>query len=198
MAKSRPLTKTELKRLKAMTERSPQLTAMIQLGLCGCRVGEIANLKWKQVLVEDPTLLYGELQPWEFSIREVVLLEAEQSKNGKAGHIYLTKEAQKALRNYWLLNHRHQGYFPVFRTQRSHGYSPNSLAQKLNKLLADCGINTSSHSLRKTFACEALRAGATIETCRLLLRQSCISVTQKYLQDFEQDTAEIVANLKIL
>lgn len=204
MAKARPLTATELKRLKRWVEFDRQLMAMVQVGLCGARVGEIANLTIGQVLQEELGSLPSRK---DYTIREIIRLTPEQSKNGKAGDIYLTHEARKALKDLWVNGVESISRFgcwapsenyPFFQSQKGGGFSPNSLAQKLNKLLKDCGIQTSSHSLRKTFACHALRNGANIETIRLALRQSSISTTQAYIQDMEQDTAKLIANMKVM
>ena len=69
MAKARPLTTTELKRLKRWVEFDRQLMAMVQVGLCGARVGEIANLTIGQVLQEE----LGSLPSREdYTIREII------------------------------------------------------------------------------------------------------------------------------
>ena len=90
MKQAKTLTKTELKRTVHVTKtcsRYPErdVTMLLLTHLCGLRIGEVAHLRFEDVVDTDGT------------IRAEIRLDAEKTKNNHARTIFLPKQMQRQI-----------------------------------------------------------------------------------------------------
>ncbi|MGR3491552.1 MAG: tyrosine-type recombinase/integrase [Shimia sp.] len=122
MKQAKVLTDTELKRVLAICVtmqdgRRNRLMLMLS-HYAGMRVGEIASLKWADVLDR-------ELKP-----RAMFYLKAENTKAKEARQVHLNAKLQKELTVYWSqLNKWKRLEHPVIRSQKGGPFPPNSMVQ---------------------------------------------------------------------
>ena len=147
----------------------------------GLRVCELAALTIYDVLNSDCT------------IRDEVRLSAKQTKGNESRAVFLNKKLRKAIKAYLenkyttveltAFAYTNKANLPLFETQKSKGFTANSLAQLLFKLYKDCGIeNGSSHSGRKTFITNLANKGISVHVLAKLSGHSSIATTQRYMQ----------------
>lgn len=184
MSQAKTLNEKELKRVLATvsTQRhSARNTTMLLLThWAGMRVGEVASLKIKDVLADDGT------------IRNEVLLKADQTKGHEARVVVLNEKMRNQIthylkRNYKTTNLAAVAYAaspckPLFYTQKSIGFSPASLTQYFFHMYRDAGfINASSHSGRRTFITNLANKGVGVRVLMSLAGHKNISTTQHYI-----------------
>lgn len=183
MAQAKTLTDKELKRVLATvsTQRhsASNATMLLLTHLAGMRVGEVAALKIKDVLADDGT------------IRNEVLLQAEQTKGHDSRVVVLNEKLRDQLAHY--LKHIHKtnslvsvaavaNEKPLFYTQKSIGFTPASLTQYFFHLYRDAGfVNASSHSGRRTFITRLASKGVGVRVLMSLAGHKNISTTQHYI-----------------
>ena len=184
MAQAKTLTDKELKRVMATvgTQRhaARNYTMLLLTHWAGMRVGEVSSLKIKDVLADDGT------------IRNEVLLKADQTKGHEARAVVLNEKMRNQIAHY--LRHIYKttnlaavAYAastdkPLFYTQKSIGFSSASLTQYFFHLYRDAGfINASSHSGRRTFITNLANKGVGVRVLMSLAGHKNISTTQHYI-----------------
>lgn len=184
MAQAKTLTDKELKRVMATvgTQRhaARNYTMLLLTHWAGMRVGEVSSLKTMDVLADDGT------------IRNEVLLKADQTKGHEARVVLLNEKMRNQIAHY--LKHRYKttnlaavAYAasidkPLFYTQKSIGFSSASLTQYFFHLYRDAGfINASSHSGRRTFITNLANKGVGVRVLMSLAGHKNISTTQHYI-----------------
>ena len=93
MAQAKTLNKTELKQLLDVTNSCSRYplrdsTMLLFTHLCGLRVGEVAALRFDDVLDANDT------------VRDEMTLDAARTKSKRARKIFLPKQMQRQLREY--------------------------------------------------------------------------------------------------
>jgi len=184
MATSKALNDEEVKKIlryAASTYYGERNELILQMSiLSGLRVCELANLMIYDVLNTDCT------------IKDEVRLSAAQTKGSDARAVFLNKKLQKAIKAYLeskysaaeitAFAYTNKANLPLFETQKSKGFTANSLAQLLFKLYKDVGIaNGSSHSGRKTFITNLANKGISVHVLAKLSGHSSIATTQRYM-----------------
>jgi len=183
MATAKSLNDEEVKKIlryAASTYYGERNELILQMGiLSGMRVCELAALTIYDVLNTDCT------------IKDEVRLSAAQTKGSDARAVFFNKKLRKAVKAY--LENKYSAAqltafayvnskVPLFETQKSKGFSANSLAQLLFKLYKDCGIkNGSSHSARKSFISNLANKGISVHILAKLSGHKSIATTQRYM-----------------
>ena len=136
----------------------------------GCRVSELANLKFSDFTDGFHAALV-------------------RGKGKKDRYVYFEEDAQKALKNY--LDDRRKMFVDlkmedtcdyVFVNQRGGHLSVRGISWILSRYSGPEGTNhqISPHALRHTFATAMLRNGADVRLVQELLGHSSVSTTQRY------------------
>ena len=154
------------------TSRQPsQNKAIYLLGYrAGMRIGSIAGLRLNDVLDASGNL------------REVVELRRDIVKGRRNYAAYLSHpELREALADY-LAERPETEVDALFVSQKNTAFSANSLAQKMFKLFREAGFDgASSHSMRRSFATNCIRAGVDIVSLKTLMNHSNIQQTSEYV-----------------
>ena len=136
----------------------------------GLRVGEVAQLCYSDVLDD------------EGNVKREVLLRAETTKGNNARTLFVSDKLHKELNAYvrdipaTRLSER------LFYTQKSEGFSANTLAQFFYFLDRNAGIaNASSHSGRRTFITTLADKGVGVRVLMSLAGHKNIGTTQAYI-----------------
>lgn len=117
----------------------------------------------------------------------------------------LTAEAVAEIRRYWFAEYRTTApalHLPAFRTLGERGpYDKGPITAKavdgiVSRAVRLAGIRkrVTPHSLRHTCATALLRAGADLETVRVILGHASIATTARYLHSTVERSAEAVVN----
>jgi len=188
----------EVRRLLSMPDRRTHqgrrdAAVLRVLAEAGLREGELCSL-----VVENVKTVQG---------RECLHFESLKKRSGRRvlRIVPLTAEAVAEIRRYWLAEYRTStpaNELPVFRTLGQRGpYAKGPLTPKAvdgivsrSVLLAGIRKRVTPHSLRHTCATALLRAGADLETVRVILGHASIATTARYLHSTVERSAEAVAN----
>ena len=175
MAQARTLKERELRQLLGFIElRRHALRNRIVLLLghwAGMRVGEIAALRYGDVLAADSTIL-PELR-----------LSAEQTKGSRARIVYLPEKLRKELLNYARTYPQSDLTHALFYNQKNPKFTPNALAQLLHTMYRAAGLNgASSHSGRRSFITKLASKGVGIRVLQALAGHRDIRTTAVYIE----------------
>ena len=188
MPQARTLTQHELRKaLDHVATRSHAARNRLALLLthwAGMRVGEVASLRWRDVIAADG------------SIKPEIRLSAEQTKGDQCRTVFLSERLRKEIAAYQrrvgitLSNH------PVLRTQKRDGFSANTLAQTINTIYRRAGLDgASSHSGRRSFITTLASKGVGVRVLASLAGHRSISTTQRYIDvndDHKRAAVELV------
>ena len=176
MGKAKTLSTAELRRVmdylatRAHAARNKTMLLMTHLG--GMRVGEVAGLRYGDVLNSDGT------------IRTEINLAAEQTKGLHSRTVFVSSKLRKELASY-------VGAYPVialdralFYTQKNpkRGFTANTLTQHFLQLYRSVGIDgASSHSGRRSFATALSSKGVGVRVLMRAMGHRNISTTIGYI-----------------
>lgn len=191
MAKqAKTLTQQELRRVLdyiATRKHSLRNRALVMTTfLSGVRVGELANLKYKDVVDADG------------NIRNEIRLSAEQTKGNQARVVFVSDKLRKELEQYARLYQPKNINCKFFYSQKtdSDGFSPNTLTQFFHYLYKHSGVDgASSHSGRRTFITNLANKGISVRVLASLAGHKNISTTQCYIDvndDMKRKAVELV------
>ena len=140
--------------------------------LSGMRVGEVASLKYTDVVNADGT------------VKNEIRLSAEQTKGNEARVVFVNEKLRKELelytRTYKPINPRRKFFYS--QKQASDGFTANTLTQWFHYLYARSGIEgASSHSGRRTFITNLASKGVGVRVLMSLSGHKNISTTQCYI-----------------
>ena len=155
----------------ATTRQAAQNKAIYLLGYrAGMRVGSIAGLRLNDILDSSGNL------------KEVVELRRDIVKGRRNYAVYLTHpELRECLLTY-LAERPTTQVENLFVSQKDTAFSANSLTHKMLKLYRDAGFDgASSHSGRRSFATNCIRAGVDIVSLKTLMNHSSIQQTSEYV-----------------
>jgi integrase/recombinase XerD len=155
--------------------------AMFQLSwLAGMRVGEIAALNVEDVLGAD------------LRVRDVIQLDAEQTKGGRSRSVLVNMQLQAEIGDY-VRTISHEGTHPLFTSRVGKRFSPNSLCQLFGRIYNACGLDAAtSHSGRRTFITDLAHKGVNVRVLAALAGHANISTTQRYIELNENVMREAV------
>ena len=174
MKQAKVLTDKELNKvldvisLYAHAERNRAMVLLTHL--CGLRVCELANLRVSDVVNEN-----GE-------IRDLLYLDATQTKGSEVRRVFVGKRAKSALKRYLQSNTSVLQRTFLFNTQKSKRFNTNALTQLVKRLYARVGIvGASSHSGRRTFITKLATSGVSVRVIAEAVGHSSIVQTQRYI-----------------
>ena len=141
--------------------------------LAGLRVGEVASLRWLDVMTADG------------QIKDEVRLLPEMTKGKHARTVFISTRLRQELQQYADIYRRAAPLeCPLFYSQKDarKGFTANSLTKTVAKLYRGAGLDgATSHSGRRTFLTNLANKGTAIHLLRTLAGHRSISTTATYL-----------------
>jgi integrase/recombinase XerD len=176
MAQAKTLTIEEMTRVLdyIRTRRfAPRNRAMMLLThLAGLRIGEVACLRWSDVINLDG------------AVKDEIRLLPDMTKGRHARTVFVNIRLREELQAYAEQAKCLDRSYPFFASQKSvkSGFSANSLAQTFALLYEGAGLEgASSHSGRRTFLTNLANKGTAIHILKTLAGHRSISTTAAYL-----------------
>lgn len=175
MKQAKVLTEKEFKRALAICEtmqNGKRNRLMLLLShYAGLRVGEIASLKWKDLLDRDE-------KP-----KAMFYLNAENTKAREARQVHLNARMQRELTSYWAqLDRWKKPERPVIQSQKGGSFTGNSLVQAFSRVFHAAGIeDASSHSGRRWFITRLAHSGISPKVIMELAGHKQLATTQRYI-----------------
>jgi site-specific recombinase XerD len=159
----RPVQAEILRRFFAVID-SVRDRAMFTLMLrCALRISEIAGLKMVNLYLEEPyprMVVYG--------------------KNSKERSVYLSPQAERALRAYLAERPRAASGF-VFLSYQGDGMSTTAIHKRLMRYRDWAGVYLTAHRLRHSFANDLVSVDVPVTTIQKLLGHAWLETTQTYV-----------------
>lgn len=138
--------------------------------LAGMRIGEVSALKYNDVVSADGT------------IKDEINLTAEQTKGHRSRNVLLNERLRSELAAYVQTICVKDLKQPLFATQRSEGFTANSLTQVVNGIYRNAGFDgASSHSGRRGFLTNLAEKGVSVRVMMALAGHANMSTTQRYI-----------------
>jgi integrase/recombinase XerD len=197
MAQAKTLNEKEIKRMLnfiSLRRHAERDRAMFLLThLAGMRIGEVANLKIRDVLAADGT------------IREEIRLTAEQTKGKHSRTVTLSEKMRKELGKY--VDYRFDEATrlaltnadtdkPLFNTQKRAGFSPNTLCHHFFMLYREAGLDgASSHSGRRSFLTSLSQKSVPLKVLMELAGHRQAQTTMRYVSvttDMKKAAVELI------
>ena len=175
MAQAKTLTKEEMTRVLDYinTRRFAQRNRAMMLltHLAGLRIGEVACLRWSDVMNLDGT------------VKDEIRLLPDMTKGRHARTVFVNAKLKAELQAYAADTKCVDRSYPFFASQKSIklGFNANSLAQTFALLYEGAGLEGSSHSGRRTFLTNLANKGTAIHLLKTLAGHRSISTTAAYL-----------------
>ena len=134
------------------------------------RVGEVAALRYCDVIDAD-----GE-------VKTETTLSAAQTKGNKARKVCFAEKIRVELAAYVAAHKPKQLTQPLFYTQRSEGFTANTLTHIVNGIYKNAGISgATSHSGRRTGLTNLAERGVGVRVLMALAGHSNMATTQRYI-----------------
>jgi integrase/recombinase XerD len=140
--------------------------------LSGMRVGEVATLRYSDVVNVDGT------------IKNEIRLSAQNTKTNEARTVFVNDKLRKEFEKYIAVYKPSNPTVKFFYSQKrdSCGFSPNTLTQFFHYLYKRAGVDgASSHSGRRTFITNLATQGVGVRVLMSLAGHKNISTTQCYI-----------------
>ena len=174
MAQAATLTEQQLQRVLAAADKTRfamrNRCILLLTHWAGMRIGEVAALQWADV-VDAQGCARAELR-----------LSAAQTKGNRARVVLINQRLQAELARYAAFTHSRAAHLPFFATQRSAGFTANTLTHIVNALYQRAGIDGgSSHSGRRTFITNLAERGISVRVLQHLANHANIATTQRYI-----------------
>ncbi|GHA00760.1 tyrosine-type recombinase/integrase [Novosphingobium arvoryzae] len=174
MARAKVLSRDEIKRVMRMADcTSNGLRDKVSLALsiqAGMRIGEIAALK------------IGDVRGIDGRSVEVIHLTKHQTKGNRSRRVFLSDELRKLLNTYLAQIEQLDDSRAFIRSTRTGGHFSNvSLSSRLKAIYESAGIETSSHSGRRSFCTALHEKGVGIKTIQHLMGHQSIQTTAIYI-----------------
>ena len=194
MKQAKVLSSNELKRVLAVCDAGNHAlrnkSAILLSHYAGLRVGEIASLRWDQLLET------------EGSIKAVFYLEAADTKSNEARAVHLNAQLQRELASFRTKLFQEEVIklglpdTPVIQSQKGKAFSANSMCQLFSRLYADAGIDgASSHSGRRWFITNLAHKGVSPKVIMELAGHKNLGTTQRYIEVNEEMKKQAVSLL---
>ena len=182
MAKAKVLSKDEIKRVEkiiaAESNAARNLLAFKLSVLGGMRVGEIAALKVGQVRGLDGKSV------------SVTNLTKHQTKGNKARRVFFNDELQTAISKYLAANKHFADDDALIQSSKTLKHFSNvTLCVLFKSLYTKSGVDTSSHSGRRTFATVKNANAVGMRTIQQLMGHKNIQTTALYCDVTDEQLA---------
>lgn len=175
MKQARVPTEAEFRRLAAVVGQGRHgvrnRAALMLSYLAGLRVGEIASLRW------------GDLLDRQGRVREQLRLSAAVTKGGHARVVFMNARLRREIEQFRsTLPALPSAQQPVLITQKRTAFSANSLCQLMRSWYDQAGLDGgSSHSGRRWFITRLAHAGISPKAIMMLAGHRHLSTTQRYI-----------------
>ena len=169
------LTETEIRRVFRIIETTRHAArnrlAFVLSIYAGLRVGEIAALSLQDVATT------------EGKARREIKLSSHQTKGNKGMTVVLSNRVRDEIGVFLKLGARRFYSEPLIASQRNYRpFSSVSLSMLFKEIYEGAGINTSSHSGRRTFATRLNASGVGMKTIQKLMGHRHIGTTALYCE----------------
>ena len=154
--------------------------------LSGMRVGEVASLRYCDVVNADGT------------IKNEIRLSAENTKTNEARTVFVSEKLRKEFEKYVIIYKPKNQKAKFFYSQKreSDRFTANTLTQFFHYLYKRSGIDgASSHSGRRTFITNLATKGVGVRVLMSLAGHKNISTTQCYIDvndDMKRSAVELI------
>ena len=176
MAQAKTLTKEDMARVLDYIDTRKYATRnramMLLTHLAGLRIGEVACLRWSDVMNLDGT------------VKDEIRLLPDMTKGKHARTVFVNIKLREELQTYAAQAKCVDRSYPFFASQKSikAGFSANSLSQAFALLYEGAGLEgASSHSGRRTFLTNLANKGTAIHLLKTLAGHRSIQTTATYL-----------------
>ena len=176
MAQAKTLTASEIEQLlnyiNTRKYAARNRTMMLLTHWAGLRIGEVACLRWSDVMNLDGTA------------KDEIRLLPDMTKGRHARTVFVNIKLREELQAYAKQAKCVERGYPFFASQKSvkAGFSANSLAQTFALLYEGAGLEgASSHSGRRTFLTNLANKGTAIHILKTLAGHRSIQTTATYL-----------------
>ena len=171
---AKTLNERELQRLldfvKTTKSATRNRTILLLTHLAGMRIGEVAAVRFCDVLASDGT------------VREEINLSAAQTKGNRSRSVLLNERMQNELAAYVRTVKVRDSKQALFATQRSSAFTANSLTQVVNGIYKQAGFDgASSHSGRRGFLTNLAEKGVSVRVMMALAGHANMATTQRYI-----------------
>jgi integrase/recombinase XerD len=171
---AKTLNERELQRLldfvKTTKNAKRNRTILMLTHAAGMRIGEVAAVRVCDVLASDGT------------VRDEINLSAAQTKGNRSRSVLLNDRMRSELTAYMLTVRVRDTKQPLFATQRSMGFTANSLTQVVNGIYRNAGFDgASSHSGRRGFLTNLAEKGVSVRVMMALAGHANMATTQRYI-----------------
>jgi len=171
---AKTLNERELQRVlesAAKTKHAKRNRAILLLThYAGMRIGEVAAVRFCDILASDGT------------VRDEINLSASQTKGSRSRAVLLNERMKAELTAYVHGIRVKDTKQPLFATQRSAGFTANSLTQIVNGLYKHAGLDgATSHSGRRTFLTNLAERGISVRVMMALAGHRNMATTQRYI-----------------
>lgn len=189
MKQAKVLDDAELKRVLAVVVQGKHAArnrmALLLSHHAGLRVGEIATLRWADVVGID-----GE-------IKQQFYLKAENTKSNEARPVHLNKRLQRELAAYKsCASQDFRISDPLIPSQKRGAFSANSLCQLFGRLYTEAGIDgATSHSGRRWFITRLAHSGVSPKVIMTLAGHRSLATTQRYIDVNDEMMARAVETI---
>lgn len=168
------LNERELQRLLEYTAKTKQAkhnsAILLLTHLAGIRIGEVAAMRVCDVLASGNT------------VRDKINLSATQTKGKHSRSVLLNERMRGELASYMQTVKVKEPKQPLFATQRSEGFSANSLTQVVNGIYRQAGLDgASSHNSRHGFLTNLAEQCVSVRVMMALTGHANMAATQRYI-----------------
>jgi integrase/recombinase XerD len=180
MKQAKVLSDQELKRVLAVVQQGRHSArnrlALMLSHFAGLRVGEIAQLRWGDVLGSEGQLL------------DRITLRPETTKGRKGRTIFVSEKLARELRRYQAVaKGAVEASRPLLPTQKRTAFTPNTLCQLMGEMYRAAGIEgASSHSGRRWFITQLAHKGISPKVIMTLAGHQHLTTTQRYIDVNDQ------------
>ncbi|MCA9978168.1 MAG: tyrosine-type recombinase/integrase [Anaerolineales bacterium] len=159
----RPVAEADLRQFFTVIEDSRDKAMFLLMLRCGLRISEVARLRLRDIYLDEspPRLL--------------VL-----GKNSKERSVYLSPQAEQALRRY-LLDRTPTPSDYVFLSYQGDGMSTTAIHKRLMRYRQEAGVTLTAHQLRHSFANDLVAVDVPVTSIQKLLGHSWLATTQTYI-----------------
>jgi integrase/recombinase XerD len=189
MAQAKTLSKAEIKQVIDVTNSCSRyaardVTMLLFTHLCGLRVGEVAALRFDDILDARG------------NVRDEMTLDAKRTKGKRARKVFLPKQMQKQLKAYVASAYKQPLHGFLFSTQKQSHFTANTATQHLQRLYARAGIvGATSHSGRRTWLTALSQKGVSVFVLADMAGHKSIQTTQRYVSvndEMKRSAAELI------
>ncbi|HSL93938.1 MAG TPA: tyrosine-type recombinase/integrase [Bacillota bacterium] len=159
----RPVPEENIRRFFAVVDDARDRAMFLLMLRCGLRISEVANLQMTDLYLEE---MYPRLVAY--------------SKNSKERSVYLSAQAERALRTY-LAERQPVDSNYVFLSYLGDGLSTTAIHKRLMRYREQAGVHFTAHQLRHSFANDLVMADVPVTSIQKLLGHAWLTTTQSYV-----------------